>query len=123
MSPRRRMRRPIARKACGHPEHPEDQNVEHIKEGEGPCVRRGADVEAQRSDPAYFVGRFVKLRFDAEGEHEYMWIEVSTLDSLDGVPALRGRVDNHPGKRAVKRTVSFNDEITFTTDEIIDVAG
>ena len=122
MSQRRRMRRQSAGKACGHWQHPEDGNVQHVKENELPRVERGADVEAHRSDPAYFVGRYVKLRFEAEDEHEYMWIEVHTLDTLEGVPALRGRVDNIPGKRAVKRTVSFNDEVTFTTDEIIDVA-
>jgi hypothetical protein len=90
---------------------------------QAPRPERGADVEAHRSDPAFFVSRHVKLSFAAEGEHEYMWVAVDAVEDVDGAPELQGRLCNTPVNRAVKRIWRWGDELGFRTHEIIDVDG
>jgi hypothetical protein len=118
------LRQLLTVKPCGHPHHPEDGNVGRIGAA-GPRVDRGADVEAHRSEPAWFVGRVIKLRFVA-GEHsehvEFMWVAVDSVATEFGVLMLRGRLANDPVKPAIEALVRCGDEVKFTVDEILDVA-
>jgi hypothetical protein len=109
-------------RTCGHPDHPEQGNVGELGT-QTPRAERGADVEAHRSDPTYFVGRCVKLCFATEGECEYMWVAVDAVETVDGAPELQGWLCNTPVNRAVKRIWRWGEWLGFRTHEIIDVDG
>ena len=106
------------KKPCGHAAHPEDGNFGVRPKGQGPHIERGTDVEAHRSEPGWFVGKFVKLAFATgrmPGEFEYMWVEVQGVTE---VHELRGVLKNTPLRC---KDFTWGEELTFSMDEILDV--
>lgn len=101
-------------KPCGHPAHPEDDNIGRVDPTKGPRVERGADVKAHLADPSWFVGRSCKLGFPIPQNIEYMWVKVTGLTGSE----LEGTLQNTP----VYADVSYGDRVAFTTDEIVDVS-
>lgn len=99
--------------SCGHPDH---GNVGIVKPGDSPRIERGADVDAHRARPFWFVGRYVKIGIPTpRGSKEWLWVRVDGLDVARR--ELVGRIWNTP----VFASCEWGDEIAFTTDEIVDV--
>lgn len=102
-------------KPCGHGPHPEDGNVGRVD----PSTDPRADVAAHRDEPAWFVGRYVKLGFPIPGhepKNEYLWLHVQRAVT-GALWHLEGRVANVP----LHVNFRFGDRVAFTTDKIVDV--
>lgn len=101
------------KKPCGHPAHPEDGNIGIVKPG-APHVARGDDVRAHLDEPGWFLGKFCKFGFPVpSGFKEYMWVKVGSVTGRQ----LQGVLKNTP----IHALVQNEDDVIFTTDEIVDV--